>query len=122
MPRMSRSPMPSVKTLVTGMAALVLGDLHDLAGIDDRALAGAGKAGDAAVDDIVEHDDAAGIADASRVVGTRHPVGSARLASARDLRVLGNRPSARRRLGLRHRCDGVRAGSHGVEHLVDLWR
>src|SRR5579862_7612630 len=117
--RRSTSPMPAVSTLVTGTRTLFIDAFDHGTRIDHGALTRAGESQDVAIDDVVEHDDAARIADAAGIIGLRHTCGAWGLAAACDLGVLRNLPRAVGSFGLRHRSDAVAARAHRVEHRVD---
>src|ERR1700722_17897481 len=111
MPRISTSPIPAIKTLVTGMAAFFLSDLDHRARIHDRSLRRLGEKLDVLVDDVIEHDDAAPVPDASGIVRQRHAYCARRLPAARNIALLRNRPRPLRSLRLRHRRRRIRPGS-----------
>src|SRR5579863_198263 len=96
MSRRFASPIPAVNTLVTGILPRFgfVNRRDDGPRIEHRAFARRAEKLDVAVDDVVEHDDAALIADAAGVVRAFHAGCAGRFASGGDLFVLPNLPGA----------------------------
>src|SRR5580700_1248184 len=123
MPRISISPIPSVRTLVTGTRALFFFDALDHGPrIDDRTLRRTGETIDVTIDDVVAPYNAARVTDAAGVVRVRDADRTTRLLPIGDLRILRYRPRIAGSIRLRHRRHGITARPHGYEHFIDLLR
>src|SRR5580704_5254676 len=103
--------MPAVSTLVTGTIGLprTFSRFHDRTRIEHNLLASVAEKLDLTVDNLVEHDRAALVADAAGVVRTLHAGRTGRFATGRNLIVLTDCPGTPRRIGLHHRLHRIRA-------------
>src|SRR5665213_2760465 len=70
------------------------------------------------VDDPIEHNDAAAVADAAGIVGVRNAHAAGRFTAGLRFDL----PGTRGRFGLRARLDVVGAGAHRKKHVVDHFR
>ena len=121
MPRRSTSPMPAVRTLVTGMTALFLADLDYLAGVDDGPLRRFGEESTSRLTIRSSMMMPLRSPTPPRCSAAGHPPRPTTSCRARS-RFLARSSTWPRNLGLRHRRRRIRAGAHRYEHFINALR